>query len=311
MNDETTTEVSGDSGTETIESEEGTVENTEPVFDPTTQSYKVKIDGEEQNWDYETLIRNAQTNASLDAKGKSLAEENRRFQQIIAAAKTNPELILKELGYDPQEWAERKLSQQLDWQKMSPEQQQAEATRQELETMKRQQAQQQEMLKKEEIKQQREYLRNEVQNEVIEVLNQHDLPDDPQLKFRMMADVAKYMYSNRMRSHQQGIEPTITPVEAAKKVMGDYQRDIAHFVSLHNGDKIAELLGPEAAAKYNKAILAQAKAGTAPQPIRDTAGSGIEKPDRPKRNKVTTGDDYVTIHDWQDATRKRLAERAK
>jgi len=304
MSEEVTEGISEDAPVEEQPTEE-IIEET-PVFDPSTQTYKVKIDGEEQEWDWDTLSRNAQTNAALDKKGKQLAEENRRFQQLIAASKTNPDVIIQELtGRDPVEYYESRISKEYEWQQMSPEQQRLAQQQAEIDQYKREQMQRTELAKKQEAQERQMYLREQISEEISTVLNESDLPDDPQLRTRMMHDTAKYVFANRMRAHQMNIEPTVTPAEAARKVMADYQKDIAYFISKHSGDKIAQLLGDEAVKKFNKSLLEQAKKGTLPRPVRDTAGTGVS-PLPTGLPKVKQSDDYTSVADWQDANRDRI-----
>jgi hypothetical protein len=291
-----------------VSEEQVTEEVVENPFNPSDHRYQVKIDGEEQEWSYDDLIRNAQTNAALDKKGKELAENNRKWQSLIAAGQTNPDIILQELGIDPMTYAERKLSSELDWQQMTPEQQELAQHRQKLEEYKRQEAQREEMNKKQQMEQQREYLRNEISNEATAVLEESNLPDDPKLKARIMRDTFAYVQAHRIRAHQQGLQPSLTPAEASKKVMNDYRKDLAYFISQHSGDEIASLLGDDAGKKYNQALIAKAKAGTLPKPMKNTVGTGTS-PAQKKRPVVKDASSYSNDEEWRAARLKAISDK--
>jgi hypothetical protein len=95
--------------------------------------HRVEIDGEEVELDYEELRRGYQRSSAANKRfleAKRLREEaqqdEQKIRQIFALAKDDPDLLLQALGVEPLTYAEKRILKQIEQEKKSPEQLEAE-----------------------------------------------------------------------------------------------------------------------------------------------------------------------------------------
>jgi hypothetical protein len=95
--------------------------------------HKVDLDGEELEVDYEEMRKGYQRAQAANKRfleAKRLREEasqdTDKIKQLFALAKDDPDILLEALGVEPLTYAERRLLKQIDEEKKSPAQQEAE-----------------------------------------------------------------------------------------------------------------------------------------------------------------------------------------
>lgn len=99
-----------------------------PAPEPTAaekRKFRLKVRGQEAEYDEDRVREFAEIGAAGKHIFTEIEQARRQFEEVKARAKTNPELLFRELGVDPSEWAQRHVLSRWEEESLTPEQKQA------------------------------------------------------------------------------------------------------------------------------------------------------------------------------------------
>lgn len=265
-------EVSQDQIQETIENaiEEGA---TKEEIKEMIKEYDLKVNGKSKKVklnlsDDKEVVRRLQLAEAGQLAMQEKAQLEKLIDQALMNAKNDPWSFLKELGLDPDDLAERRISDKVEELKKSPEQVEREAMQKELE-MARKQLKQIETEKQEAIqKQLQSSALNEIDKDITEALAED--PELPKTKKTVarIADALLWAIDNGF--------PDATVKDVLPAVKSELRLEMDDFLSNMNDDLLENWIGKKNIERMRKKRLAAVKAQ--PKAVMDTVKQ-VSKPE--------------------------------
>lgn len=153
-------------------------ESKEVKEEPSKETVKVKINGEEKEVKIDELVKSYQKGLGADQKFIEASKMRKQAEQLIEIMKTNPFDVLEKMGLDVEALAEERLYRKIQFESMTPEEQEAYLNR---ERLKHYEEQERIRREQEELKKFNELKTIHIQNftkQIQEVIDKNDLPRD-------------------------------------------------------------------------------------------------------------------------------------
>lgn len=221
------------------------------------------------------MIRGYQVRKAADKKFEEAAMTRKKAEDFLTKLKTPAQLLnaLSELGYDPRQLAESYLSDQLNYELMSPEQKEA----YQLKIENQKYREEKERFEKEQQEQGRDAVTKQtamdLQKQIIDVLDKNKLPK----KFSTVSRIARKMLVKM--DAEIPSNPNDVVVEVAREIMQEH-KDLYGDLT---GEQLIELLGEGNVKKMRQADLSRL-----PNPIASTRRPGEARPEKkPERGYRT------------------------
>ncbi len=292
-------EVTGDSGApgDDLDSAEAAILAAEEAGKITKQEAQalkkkllIKVDGqemeEELSWDDEEgLKRHLQKSKAFDKRVKEYSTYKGQVDQFLKQLKDNPESVLEKMGFNIDEFAEKRLSKKVEEMSKSPEQLAREKMEQELDDLRKKMKMTEEQKEQSEM----EKLRNEqaasIQSEIQTALESATTKLPKRNPF-----VVQKIAQNMILAMKNGY-PEVTAKDVIPIVEKQWREELKSYFDTSSEDIIEELVGKENLNRYRKTRISAAKASgkqtqTAKQVVKDTGMTRKEeKPKEPKSFK--------------------------
>lgn len=252
---------------QTIEStdeiiDDGALEAAEPaeaVKQALKKKYKLKVDGEEFEEDFdpsneEEVIKALQLRKVANKRMNEKAQIEKDMRQLLDILKNDPDSVLQELGIDPDEHAKKRLQRKLDEMNKSPEQKEKEKFETELKAA-REEA---DKLKKEkediDFQRMQERYREQFDKELEEALDGD--PDMPKNAYviKRVTDLMIFAMENKM----PGVKvKDIVPV-VKQEIYKEWQQMFDNF----SEDQLENAWGKKNIDRVRKALLKKQRSAT-------------------------------------------------
>ena len=265
------------------------------VMEEVARKLKLKIDGEETEYDLsneEQLKKDLQLSRAAQKRMQEASEVRRQAEDFINQLKKNPKALLTnpELGINFRELAEDYLAEQLQEEMLSPEEkQQREMERRlkEYETQEQERKQKEEQQRMQELEQK---YAEDFQTQIISALEGSGLPKSPKTIKRM----AELQYI----SLQQGIEAN--PKDLVEMVRESYVNEIKDLFGQSDGETLLKLMGDDVAKKIRQSDLKRVK-----KPLQQ-GGSKAHNQAQNLGNSSPKGQQKLSPDEWSEQIRKRV-----
>ena len=212
------------------------------------KSVKAKIDLSDE----EAVKRELQKAYAFNEVSQEQAQMKKQLQQVFSQWKQNPEQALRDLGIDPDEWAEMTLSKKVEEMKKSPEQIEKEKLQRELEQYRQREIQAKKKMEELELQKQSEQAYQQLEQEIAEAFQDH-----PNLKHntytqRRVAELMSYYHPQYPDITARDVLP-ILEKELQKEIStileGVPDKFIEQLVGKQTVDRLTSKFKPKAAKK--------------------------------------------------------------
>lgn len=243
------------------------------------KSKKVKVDLSDDKY----LIQQLQKAEAFSQTAQEKAELERMIDQALAGAKNDPWSFLKELGFDPDDLAERRISERIEEMKKSPEQVEREKMQKELEQARMQLKKiEQEKIQAQQMQMQTQAM-TQIDKDITEAL-QAD-PELPKTKKTVgrIADALLWAMDNGFA------DATVADVLPAVKA--EMRAEMDEFLSNMNDELLENWVGKKNIERMRKRRLAAAKVA-APAPVESIkpVAKSADKPSEKAKSEIGSKD---------------------
>lgn len=283
---ESSEDVSSEEVDNTTESDtEGSSEEAKPE----PRRYKVKVDGNEEEVDEETLLKAYSKIKAADAKFQEAAQIRKQSEQFIHLLKTDPIKVLSnpKLGIEFRKLAEEYLVSQLEEESLDPKEKEFRAYKKQVDEMNAEKKRQEDVVESKRASELRDHYQNDYSTKITAALESSGLPKTQQT----VKSMAFYMSEGLKRGYD------LSPNDVAALVKQDYiDQQKALFSSL-DGDDLEAMVGAEVAEKLRKNSLKKLK----PQTQAPKSYSAPRKQKSPKDTEKLTKDQWRKLldKDWE------------
>lgn len=279
-----------------IEGSEGAIEAQKAAIQNLKRMYKLKVDGEESEVEFDpgdeqSVIRELQMSRAAKKRMAEASEIKKQLAHVKQALEGDPLQLLKRLGPQGREIAEKYLLEQIQDEMLSPQERESKQMKAELEKLKREHAER-EAHEKKTLAQQTEYrYAQEVQKTILEAAKKTGLPPSPEI----IKDMARLMKI----SLEYGIE--LTPDQIAHEVKKQRQVSTQALAKDATVEQLLELIGKDNLDKIRKYDI---------QALQQKQTEVFKNPPPPKREQASKpkGNRPISIDEWRDQVAKRIAE---
>lgn len=286
----------GAEGTAVETSENTGVEATpqeKPVSDMTPaekKRYRLKIDGEEADYDEDEVVRMAQKGRAADKKFQESSQMRKQSEEFIRLLKEDPRKVLSHpsIGHDLKKFAEDILLEQLQDEMLSPQEKEIREYKSKLakyEEQERKTKEAEDAKNKESVK--AKYA-EDYNKQIIDALEAGGLPKTEYTVQRMIYYMSKAI--------ENGYE--MSALDVRDLVKRDYQQDTKSLYSGLDSEALLAILGDDVVKKLKKEDIKKVKGfqNNLKNPIE------LDNEDRPKKVKGMSKDS------WREMVAKRSNE---
>lgn len=218
------------------------------------RTFKIKAAGQIRELDEDALIRHAQMGIGGMEKFEEAARLRKEAEGRLERLKTDPWSVLKELGVDPDEAAERRVWERIQAEQMSPDKRAALEAQRRAEEAERKLKAKEEDGKKAELAQLEQAEAVKLDAEITAALKASDLPKTPATVRRMAALMSKNL--------EMGLD--LTAAQITQIVSEEIQGDMAATIQKMTPPQIEKLVGKKWLDDVRRYYLQQIKSGTTP-----------------------------------------------
>lgn len=251
----------------------------------TVKKYKVKVDGEELEVDEDELLKGYQKHKGASKAFQEAAELRKQSEQLVKMLKDNKGRVdvFKKLGIDVRQFAEDYLLEQLEEERLSPDEKEKREIRRKLAEYESKDKAEKERLQKESLEQKLQQRYAIIQREIDTlVANQTELPKTNYVKERLI------MYVDRMAG-----KPEYEHVKLADLlplVKQDLIEQQKQLFAESDYDSLEKLYGPDIMKKFRQAEAKKLKQGT----IHNT-----QKPNTKPNTQTKAKKTGMTMDEWK------------
>lgn len=205
------------------------------------------------------------------------AELEKALGERVNLWKNNPWKFFEELGMDPDELAELRMSQRLEEMKKSPEQIEREKKEQELQQLRQELKQREEREKELEYQRMQEEAAMELDNEISEALDSHPTLNASPRVIRQIADTLAWAITPAEQGGGGFKEDEISVSDVLPSVESEIKKEISALFEDIPEEMIEQYIGKKGIEKLKKKSIAKAR--KAPK-----SAKSINKPSAPKKD---------------------------
>lgn len=249
------------------------------------KAWKLKVAGKDVEVDEAELLKRAQMGYSADEKWQEAAKMRKQLENFVGLLQQDPATALEKMGFNVDEFAEKRIQQRIEEMKKSPEQLEKERIEKELNDLKSEREREKEEARQREIKQLQDKYAVELENEINSALSSNELglPKSPYIVKRM-ADVMIYAIKNKV--------PDFTAKQALEIVQKEVLDELNQMYAVAPDEVFEKLVGKDRLNKYRRAkIKKTAKPATASD-IRPTGTKELQqsREDNKPKQKIKLND---------------------
>lgn len=245
---------------------------------------KVKVDMNDDKY----LKQQLQKAAAFNQTAQEKANLEKMIDQALINAKNDPWAFLKELGLDPDDLAERRISDRIEEMKKSPEQVEREKMQKELEEARKQLKKIESEKVEAEMMQRQNQIMTQIDKDITDALaNDPELPKSRKTVMRI-TDALLWAMDNGWA------DATVADVIPAVK--SEMQAEIAEHLGSMSDEMMEKWIGQKNIEKMRKRRLAQAKQNAATTPVANIKQTTVveDKP-KDKREKINQNDFFRNL----------------
>ncbi len=215
------------------------------------QTFTVKYDGEEHDIALDELLKGYGTNQSAQKKFNDAAHARKQAEEFIHQLKTDPWNVLSnpELGLNPRELAESYLAQQLQYEQLTPEQQELMQAKQQLHQFEELRQQQERDAHQTQLDDLTKQYHEEYTGRINTALETANLPNT-EASIRRLAG---YM-SESLNSDDAAIQG-LTDADLCELVREDYENDFKMMFSETDAETLQKILGDDVSKTLRQADI--------------------------------------------------------
>jgi len=244
-----------------------------PVQDYKSTKHKVKIDGSEQDVDYEELLAGYQTRASSSKKFEEANRLQKQLQEFVASAKQDPRRFFEAIGMDPLEWAKQQTIERLKYESLSDEERERLELKQEKERLQKEL----ETERKTKTERERQALEEQAESEIASDIQGALQKAGVKPTARAIARMAEVMM--RHLDKDTG-DLKVKASDALKRFKSEISDDVTDYLSNLEGESLLKALPESVLKKINQALLS--KNQTPLQQRTMQAATGKQQPSQSK-----------------------------
>jgi dUTPase len=265
-----------------------------PVEAP--KKFKLKVDGAEEEYDEQTLLKLAQLGKASDKRFQEASKLRKQAEDFLSQLK-DPNSLRQVLanpaiGVDIKKFAEDYLLEEMEKAQLSPEQLKIKEYEAKLKTIEDERKSEAEKAQAAKQKQLEEHYAQEFQQKIIDAFQATNIPKNSETMSRMI----KYM----SLAVEHGMD--LPAQNIAKIVENEYRGWVKTVTSNQDGEGLLAFLGDEVANKIRKADLARLKAKLAPTAPATPKAEQKQSNDSGKRDPDTGK--FMNVHQWREHMEK-------
>lgn len=232
------------------------------------KKYQLKVRGKtiekEIDLSDDDFIKNQLQLAEVSKQSmQEAAELKKAYQKELERFRQNPWQVLEELGLNPDDLAESRIQQRIEEMKKSPEQLEKERIQLELQQAREEAKRLKEEKEAFEFQKLQEQAAVQINDEITEALSQHgSLPNTSQMTKRI-ADTMLWAMNN-------GFED-VTAADVVPLVEQEWRQEMAQLFDQYPEEALEQLIGKKNIERMRKKRVAQVKAPTSVNDIKQTA----------------------------------------
>ncbi len=203
----------------------------------------------------EYLTKQLQMSKAAQRAMQEKGSFEKQVQSFVENLKGNTEQVLRDMGLDPVEFAAKVLEQEIEKQKLSPAEREAQELKAKLKALEEENKRKEEEFTKKEFEAHRKQIADRVENQMIQALDKSDLPHTPYVADR----IAKYMLL-ALNDPEGPIE--LTPEDVIPLVREDILGDMQSVIKGMSEDKLEDFIGKDVFSKVRKKNIEKLKQQT-------------------------------------------------
>ena len=255
---------------------------------------KLKIDGHEEEYAEEDVVKLAQMGRASQKRFQEVAEKRKQAEDFIKMLKENPISVLTNpaIGVDMRKLAEEFLHNEYKKEVLTPEARKIQELEDQLRKHDEDKKKIEETKRQEEFNKLQDHYKQEFDKKITTALQSSGLPKSPKTVKRM----ADYM----IMALENGID--LEPGNVVELVRQDYMTEVSELFSQTDGDTLLKLLGEPVANKIRKADLARIRTSV-------TTSAPASAPTEPKDEPTPRdGKQPKNIYEWREEIARRARE---
>jgi hypothetical protein len=221
------------------------------------RKYRVKVEGQEIEVDEKELLRGySHQRAAAKAlnEGKALRKQAEQVLEMLNS-EDHLETLLKKMGKDPRQLAEKILARHLEDELMDPRDRELRDAKLRLKEIEDMDKRQKEALEKHRLEQVKKQYMGDYEKQFVDALEKEQVPRTK----KTVAEMAKYIQRSIEISKKTGKPYVISAIEAAKLVKDDIIQAQRSLVAEADGETLLKLFGEDLANKIRKYDTAKVK----------------------------------------------------
>lgn len=251
------------------------------------EKFTVKVDGTLKQLTLDELIRHAQKGIGSEKRFGQAAELTKKNQALLKALTESDddqfEQVLKQLGRDPDAWAEKRLAKLAQMQNMTPEQRELAELKAQLAERDRESQTKDEQLRAEKQAQLEQQIWSKMETDALATLEKVDLGGMPKAEaLYLLADIAEANLNYGL-----DLTPDELAAEVTAKIAKDREFRSMKLLSGLEGDALLKELTEPVVNAVLKAAVARFKGG---QSLSVTPKPPAPKTDEPKLRHISEND---------------------
>lgn len=255
----------------------------QPVVDFKGTKHRLKVDGAEEELNYEDVIKLAQLGKASGKRFQEAAQLRNEISDLFEKSKQNPDEFFKLLGLDPVQYAEQKLRAAVEELSLTDEQKDAREAKRRLAEYEAREKAAKEHSEKAQREQQEMLVAKQIDDEIAQALAESGIKNP---KPRHVARIAEQLLASLA---DESATQRWSAKEAYEKVRGDYLQDISEYLEDLEAPQLLEVLPKSIVEKLRKHDIDSVKKGTLSKP---QAGSSLPKTAETKKQKARSMDDF-------------------
>lgn len=261
-----------------------------PKTQASKKKFKVKLDGQEEDVELdlsneEEIKKHLQMSKVAQKRMAEQAELRQQIEEFLEFAKKDPRGLLRELGHNDRELAEKILAEAIEEAKKSPEQIEREKLQKELEALKAERDKEKTEREKAEFERLKSEHAQKLEQGMTEALSNGGLPKSPYTLKRM----ADYM----LLAAQNNVD--LNPSDVVPLIKKEMQSDLKDFFGASPDELIEELITSERIANIRKKSLAKAREQASVQSASSVKSTGADVKPRTEEKKEVK---KIGLREW-------------
>lgn len=255
------------------------------------KKWQLKSGGKEREvTDEQELVRLAQLGLGANEKFEQAAKTRKEAEQVLELFQKNPTEALKRLGIDVRKFSEDFLYEELQNEKLTPEQKKMKEMEQELDKYKKEKEDVERRAQEERFQKLTSEYEASLQDGILKAIDQYKLPKNP----RTVARIAEYM----AKAIENGY--SVDPLDVAPRVRADLEEEHRSLYSQYAVEDILKLIGEDKAKAIRQYEVDKVRAKAPQNPTK------TEQVPQPSKNEEEKPKKHLTIREMMEEIEKEI-----